>query len=66
MTFKTGSYVTRVQEFFPPAPPNGKSVKRQSSPLTVFSLSLQPGEEQLVGTRLRDVLMAALNGTSSH
>ena len=59
-------YVTRVREFFPPAPPDGKSVKSQSSPLTVFSLSLQPGEEQIVGTRLRDVLMAALNKTSLH
>ena len=57
-------YVTRVREFFPPAPPDGKSVKRQSSPLTVFSLSLQPGEEQIVGTRLRDILMAALNRAS--
>ena len=54
-------YVTRVREFFPPVTPNGKSVKRPRSPLTVFSLSLQPGEEQIVGTRLRDVLMAALN-----
>ena len=59
-------YVTRVREFFPPAPPDGKSVKRQSSPLTVFSLSLQPGEEQIVGTRLRDVLMAGLTRTSLH
>ena len=59
-------YVTRVREFFPPAPPDGKSAKRQSSPLTVFSLSLQPGEEQIVGTRLRDVLMAGLNRTSLH
>ena len=58
-------YVTRVSEFFPPVPPDGRSVKRQSSPLTVFSLSLQPGEEQIVGTRLRDVLMAALNRTAS-
>ena len=59
-------YVTRVRELFPPAPPDDKSAKRQSTSLTVFSLSLQPGEEQIVGTRLRDVLMAALNGTSSH
>ena len=59
-------YVTRVREFFPPAPPDGKSAKRQNTSLTVFSLSLQPGEELIVGTRLRDVLMAALNGTSSH
>ena len=57
-------YVTRVREFFPPPPPKGTSVKRQSSPLTVFSLSLQPGEEQVVGIRLRDVLMGALNRTS--
>ena len=56
-------YVTRVREFFPPAPRDGKLVKRENSPLTVFSLSLQPGEEQIVGTRLRDVLMAA---TLSH
>ena len=59
-------YVTRVREFFPPAPPDGKSVKHQSSPLTVFSLSLQPGEEQIVGSRLRDVLMAALSRTPPH
>ena len=59
-------YVTRVREFFPPAPRDGKPVKRQSSPLTVFSLSLQPGEEQIVGTRLRDVLIAAFNRTLSH
>ena len=57
-------YVTRVHEFFPPTPPDGKSVKRQSSPLTVFSLSLQPGEEQIVGIRLRDVLMGAFNRMS--
>ena len=59
-------YVTRVREFFPPAPRDGKPVKRESGPLTVFSLSLQPGEEQIVGTRLRDVLMAAFNRTLSH
>ena len=59
-------YVTRVREFFPPVPPDGASVKRPRSPLTVFSLSLQPGEEQIVGARLRDVLMAALNRNSSH
>ena len=59
-------YVTRVREFFPPTPPDGTSVKRQSSPLTVFSLSLQPGEEQIVGTRLRDVLMVARNRASGH
>lgn len=59
-------YVTRVREFFPPTPPDGTSTKRQSSPLTVFSLSLQPGEEQIVGTRLRDVLMVARNRASGH
>ena len=59
-------YVTRVREFFPPVPADDTSVKRQSSPLTVFSLSLQPGEEQIVGTRLRDVLIAALNKASVH
>ena len=58
-------YVTRVREFFPPVPPDGRSVKRERSPLTVFSLSLQPGEEQIVGTRLHDVLMAALNRPAS-
>lgn len=58
-------YVTRVSEFFPPVLPDGRSVKHPNSPLTVFSLSLQPGEEQIVGTRLRDVLMAALNRTAS-
>ena len=58
-------YVTRVRELFPPVPSEGRSVKRQSSPLTVFSLSLQPGEDQIVGTRLREVLMAALNRTTS-
>jgi hypothetical protein len=56
-------YVTRVREFYPPTPPDGKPVKRESSPLTVFSLSLQPGEEQIVGKRLRDVLMTAFNAT---
>ncbi|RKU05715.1 hypothetical protein C6502_22565 [Candidatus Poribacteria bacterium] len=59
-------YVTRVREFFPPTPPKGTSVKRQSSPLTVFSLSLQPGEEQIVGIRLRDVLIGALRRTVEH
>ena len=59
-------YVTRVPEFFPPASLDGKLVTRQGSPLTVFSLNLQPGEEQIVGTRLCDVLMAALNKTSTH
>ena len=59
-------YVTRVREFFPPAPPDATSVKRQASPLTVFSLSLQPGEEQVVGSRLHDVLMEALKRTSGH
>ena len=56
-------YVTRVREFYPPTPPDGKPVKREGSPLTVFSLSLQPGEEQIVGKRLRDVLMTAFNAT---
>lgn len=56
-------YVTRVREFYPPTPTDGKPIKRESSPLTVFSLSLQPGEEQIVGNRLRDVLIAALNTT---
>ena len=56
-------YVTRVREFYPPPTADGKPVKRESSPLTVFSLSLQPGEEQIVGTRLRDVLMKAFNTT---
>lgn len=51
------SYVTRVREFYPPTAADGKPVKRESSPLTVFSLSLQPGEEQIVGRRLRDVLI---------
>ena len=59
-------YVTRVREFFPPPSPDGRSVKRPRSPLTVFSLSLQPGEEQIVGARLRGVLTAALNRTASH
>ena len=58
-------YVTRVREFYPPTDTDGKPVKRESSPLTVFSLSLQPGEEQIVGTRLRDILMNAFNTTLS-
>ena len=58
-------YVTRVREFYPPTTTDGKPIKRGSSSLTVFSLSLQPGEEQIVGTRLRDVLMKALNKTGS-
>ena len=56
-------YVTRVGEFALPTSPDGKPVKRDSDPLTVFSLSLQPGEEQIVGIRLRDVLMRALHGS---
>lgn len=52
-------YVTRVGEFSAVPSPAGKSTKSQRTPLTVFSLSLQPGEEQIVGSRLRDVLMAA-------
>ena len=52
-------YVTRVREFYPPAGPDGKPARRQGSPLTVFSLSLQLGEEIIVGGRLRDVLMLA-------
>ena len=59
-------YVTRVREFFPPVSPDATSAKRQASPLTVFSLSLQPGEEQIVGSRLHDVLMEALKRTSGH
>ena len=59
-------YVTRVREFYPPTRTDGKPVKRESSPLTVFSLSLQPGEEEIVATRLRDVLMDALNRNTSH
>ena len=55
-------YVTRVREFAAPSFPDGKPLRRESDPLTVFSLSLQPGEEQIVGSRLRDVLKAALNG----
>ena len=58
-------YVTRVREFYPPTAADGKPVKRETSPLTVFSLSLQPGEEQIVGTRLRDVLMKAFNRSLS-
>ena len=58
-------YVTRVRDFFPPAAPDGGSVKRQSSPLTVFSLSLQPGDERIVGTRLREVLLAACSRASA-
>ena len=54
-------YVTRVDEFSLPTSPDGKPVKRDSGPLTVFSLSLQPGEEQIVGIRFRDVLMRALH-----
>ncbi len=49
-------YVTRVQEFSSPISRDGEPVKRQGSPLTIFSLSLQPGEEQVVGESLRDVL----------
>lgn len=56
-------YVTRVGEFSIPTSPDGKPLKRNSDPLTVFSLSLQPGEEQIVGIRLRDVLMRALHGS---
>ena len=60
-------YVTRVREFYPPSTPsNDKSVKCESSPLTVFSLSLQHGEEQIVGARLREVLMAALDKNTPH
>ena len=59
-------YVTRVGEFSLPSPPDGKRARRESSPLTVFSLSLQPGEEQIVGVRLRDVLMRALNNNGRH
>ena len=55
-------YVTRVREFATPASPDGKPLRVESAPLTVFSLSLQPGEEQIVGSRLRDVLKAALQG----
>ena len=55
-------YVTRVREFATPASPDGKPLRVESGPLTVFSLSLQPGEEQIVGSRLRDVFKAALQG----
>ena len=48
-------YVTRVREFFPPGGARG----RQGSPLTVYALSLKPGEELIVGERLRDVLETA-------
>ena len=53
-------YVTRVREFAPPTGPDGKPLKREGSPLTVFSQSLQPGEELIVGSRLHDVLTKAL------
>lgn len=56
-------YVTRVSEFYPPTIAGEKRVRHRSSPLTVFSLSLQPGEAQIVGARLRDVLVAAANAT---
>ena len=59
-------YVTRVREFAVPTSPDGKPSRRESGPLTVFSLSLQPGEERIVGSRLRDVLKAALNGKIRH
>ena len=48
-------YVTRVREFFPP----GGARARRGSPLTVYALSLKPGEELIVGERLRDVLETA-------
>ena len=59
-------YVTRVREFYPPTSPDGEPAKRKSSPLTVFSLSLQPGEEQIVGTRLHDVLTKGVNRALPH
>ena len=51
-------HVTRVAEFFPPERADGRSARR-GSPLTVFSLSLKPGEEVVVGNRLRHVLLKA-------
>ncbi len=59
-------YVTRVREFYPPTSTDGQPVKRESSPLTAFSLSLQPGEAEIVGKRLCEVLMAAFNRNLSH
>ena len=48
-------YETRVREFFPP----GGARARQGSPLTVYALSLEAGEELIVGERLRGVLETA-------
>jgi len=51
-------YITRVREFFPDPEPH-EVPKSRRTPLTVYSLGLQPGEELIVGQRLRDVLRAA-------
>ena len=50
-------YVARVREFFPPRPDGER--KRRGDPLTVYSLGLGPGEELIVGRRLREALTEA-------
>ena len=52
-------YVTRVGPFAPKVDSEGNLIKGPGSPLTVFSLGLEPGQEVIVGRRLREVLMGA-------
>jgi len=51
-------YMIRIRDLMPDLAPDPK-VKAFKQPLTVFSLGLQPGEELIVGRRLREVLKEA-------
>lgn len=55
------SMVSAVQEGADKPKPNPKEVKEQNH-LEIVSMTLQPGEEMIVGQRLREVLGAARKG----
>jgi uncharacterized pyridoxal phosphate-dependent enzyme len=51
-------YMIRIRELMPDLAPDSK-VQGFKQPLTVFSLGLQPGEDLIVGRRLREILKEA-------
>ena len=57
-------YVVSVPEFFP-ADETADTETKSGNVLIVFALGLQPGEELIVGQRLRKILKQARASTSS-
>jgi uncharacterized pyridoxal phosphate-dependent enzyme len=58
------SMVSAVQEGTDKPKPNPKELKEQNH-LEIVSMTIQPGEEMIVGQRLREVLSAARKGKSA-